>query len=131
MSTSVCAFVGTPPCLYQPCSLRWRQGPFQLIEEPLTAGQVALIAALGPEYIGSLQAPPAPPSKFIQVIFGVQFNFQVQTSLYTHTTFSIIILFSLDYSNTYLLNPLRQVFTILDLGREKVLPRYMIITSYC
>ncbi|VUZ46449.1 unnamed protein product, partial [Hymenolepis diminuta] len=62
VSTSVCAFVGTPPCLYQPCSLRWRQGPFQLIEEPLTAGQVALIAALGPEYIGSLQAPPAPPN---------------------------------------------------------------------
>nr|CDS28413.2 hypothetical transcript [Hymenolepis microstoma] len=62
VSTSVCAFVGTPPCQYQPCNLRWRQGPFQLIEEPLTAGQVALIAALGPEYIGSLQAPPAPPN---------------------------------------------------------------------
>ncbi|KAH9280985.1 WD repeat and FYVE domain-containing protein 3 [Echinococcus granulosus] len=62
VTTSVCAFVGTPPCQYQPCSLRWRQGPFQLVEEPLTAGQVALIAALGPEYIGSLQAPPAPPN---------------------------------------------------------------------
>ncbi|KAL5107634.1 WD repeat and FYVE domain-containing protein 3 [Taenia crassiceps] len=62
INTSVCAFVGTPPCQYQPCSLRWRQGPFQLVEEPLTAGQVALIAALGPEYIGSLQAPPAPPN---------------------------------------------------------------------
>ncbi|VDM30874.1 unnamed protein product [Hydatigera taeniaeformis] len=62
VNTSVCAFVGTPPCQYQPCSLRWRQGPFQLVEEPLTAGQVALIAALGPEYIGSLQAPPAPPN---------------------------------------------------------------------
>eukprot|EP00108_Taenia_solium_P001272 TsM_001024900 transcript=TsM_001024900 gene=TsM_001024900 len=62
INTSVCAFVGTPPCQYQPCGLRWRQGPFQLVEEPLTAGQVALIAALGPEYIGSLQAPPAPPN---------------------------------------------------------------------
>ncbi|VDD74216.1 unnamed protein product [Mesocestoides corti] len=63
ISTSVCAFVGTAPCQYQPCSLRWRQGPFQLIEEPLTAGQVALIAALGPEYVGSLQAPPVPPGR--------------------------------------------------------------------
>ena len=87
VNTSVCAFVGTPPCLYQPCNLRWRQGPFQLVEEPLTAGQVALIAALGPEYIGSLQAPPAPPgmrlsSSKIGLILGLSrdsfffFNFK-------------------------------------------------------
>uniref|UniRef100_A0A183SHG9 DUF4704 domain-containing protein n=1 Tax=Schistocephalus solidus TaxID=70667 RepID=A0A183SHG9_SCHSO len=93
INTSVCAFIGTPPVLYQHSCLRWRQGPFQLIEEPLTASQVALIACLGPEYIGSLQAPSVPPAgeDCLQPLFAEEkLSFAVYGSSSTTLTISRI-----------------------------------------
>lgn len=55
----ISAYVGTPPnpC-YRRCSrLLWRLGPTHLIEEPLSGSTADEMYRLGPNYVGSFQAP--------------------------------------------------------------------------
>ncbi|KAI8741991.1 WD repeat and FYVE domain-containing protein 3 isoform X1 [Biomphalaria glabrata] len=55
--TSVFAYIGTPPQLRRQSRLLWRQGPCLMLEDILTSNVVKSIYALGPTYVGSLQAP--------------------------------------------------------------------------
>ena len=54
---SVFAYIGTPPQLRRPSQLLWRQGPIHVIEDVISTQTVQFIFHLGPNYIGSLQAP--------------------------------------------------------------------------
>ena len=54
---SVFAYIGTPPQLRRQSRLLWRQGPCLMLEDIVTSAVVKNIYALGPTYIGSLQAP--------------------------------------------------------------------------
>ena len=55
----ISAYVGTPPNPgYRRCSrLLWRLGPTHLIEEPLSGSTAEEMYRLGPNYVGSFQAP--------------------------------------------------------------------------
>lgn len=55
----ISAYVGTPPNpSYRRCSrLLWRLGPAHLIEEPLSGSTADEMYRLGPNYVGSFQAP--------------------------------------------------------------------------
>ena len=55
----ISAYVGTPPNpSYRRCSrLLWRLGPTHLIEEPLSGSTADEMYRLGPNYVGSFQAP--------------------------------------------------------------------------
>lgn len=55
----ISAYVGTPPNpSYRRCSrLLWRLGPAHLIEEPLSGSTANEMYRLGPNYVGSFQAP--------------------------------------------------------------------------
>jgi len=55
----ISAYVGTPPNpSYRRCSrLLWRLGPTHLIEEPLSGSTADEMFRLGPNYVGSFQAP--------------------------------------------------------------------------
>jgi WD repeat and FYVE domain-containing protein 3 len=55
--SSVYGFIGTPPSWRKYSRLSWKQGPCHLIEEPLTPQIVSILHRLGPQYMGSLQAP--------------------------------------------------------------------------
>ena len=54
---SVYAYVGTPSHLKKTSHLMWRQGPCYLIEDVLNLPTVQFIYRLGPNYVGSFQAP--------------------------------------------------------------------------
>ena len=56
-ATSVFAYVGTPPQLRRASKLIWRQGPFHLVEDIIASSAVSALYGLGPNYIGSFQAP--------------------------------------------------------------------------
>ena len=56
-STSVFAYIGTPPQLRRPSKLTWRQGPCHLFDEILPNVIISNIWLLGPNYVGSFQAP--------------------------------------------------------------------------
>ncbi|TNN20222.1 WD repeat and FYVE domain-containing protein isoform 3 [Schistosoma japonicum] len=62
MPSSLCGFVGTPASMRRSSKLLWKIGPFHFIEEPLTANRIAIMAKLGPNYMGSFQATPSMPS---------------------------------------------------------------------
>lgn len=55
----ISAYIGTPPNpSYRRCSrLLWRLGPTHLIEEPLSGATAEQMYRLGPNYVGSFQAP--------------------------------------------------------------------------
>ena len=55
----ISAYVGTTPNpSYRRCSrLLWRLGPTHLIEEPLSGSTADEMYRLGPNYVGSFQAP--------------------------------------------------------------------------
>jgi len=53
----VFAYIGTPPALRRPSRLLWRQGPCYLIEDVVAMPVVQTLYRLGPNYVGSLQAP--------------------------------------------------------------------------
>ncbi|XP_058460935.1 WD repeat and FYVE domain-containing protein 3 isoform X2 [Malaya genurostris] len=55
--SSVYAYIGTPPLWRGYSKLCWKQGVCHLIEDVLTHSTVKRIYALGPHYLGSLQAP--------------------------------------------------------------------------
>ena len=57
---SVFAYIGTPPALRRQSRLLWRQGPCYLIEDVVAFPVIQALYRLGPNYIGSLQAPGAP-----------------------------------------------------------------------
>ena len=59
MAPYISAYVGTPPNpSYRRCSrLLWRLGPTHLIEEPLSGSTADEMYRLGPNYVGSFQAP--------------------------------------------------------------------------
>nr|XP_022909115.1 WD repeat and FYVE domain-containing protein 3 [Onthophagus taurus] len=56
-ASSVYGFIGTPPAWRRYSKLCWKQGPCHLIEEVLQPVTVGYIYQLGPQYMGSLQAP--------------------------------------------------------------------------
>ena len=56
-ATSVFAYIGTPPQLRRQSKLLWRQGPCHLFEDIISTGTVQFLYSLGPNYIGSFQAP--------------------------------------------------------------------------
>ena len=55
----ISAYIGTPPDpKYRRCSrLLWKLGPTHLIEEPLSGAIAEEMYRLGPNYVGSFQAP--------------------------------------------------------------------------
>ena len=59
MAPYISAYIGTPPNPgYRRCSrLLWRLGPTHLIEEPLSGSTAEEMYRLGPNYVGSFQAP--------------------------------------------------------------------------
>ncbi|RZF45662.1 hypothetical protein LSTR_LSTR010613 [Laodelphax striatellus] len=57
VASSVYGFIGTPPLWRRISKLIWKQGPCHLLEEVLSPHIVTTIYQLGPNYIGSLQAP--------------------------------------------------------------------------
>lgn len=56
-ASSVYSFIGTPPAWRRYSRLCWKQGVCHLIEDIISAQVVSTIFALGPHYMGSLQAP--------------------------------------------------------------------------
>ena len=89
MATSVYAFIGTPPSWRRYSRLCWKQGVCHLIEDVLTPQTVTTIYALGPHYMGSLQAPqigkqreplnPIVPEE--RVVFGLNAKAMSQLTL--------------------------------------------------
>ncbi|XP_053688917.1 WD repeat and FYVE domain-containing protein 3 isoform X2 [Sabethes cyaneus] len=56
-TSSVYAYIGTPPALRRYSRLCWKQGVCHLVEDVFNQSIVSKIYALGPHYLGSLQAP--------------------------------------------------------------------------
>jgi len=54
---SVFAYIGTPPLLRRQSRLLWRQGPCYLIEDVVAMPVIQMLYRIGPNYVGSLQAP--------------------------------------------------------------------------
>jgi len=57
VASSVYGFIGTPPAWRRYSRLCWKQGVSHLIEDVINPQIVSTIYALGPHYMGSLQAP--------------------------------------------------------------------------
>nr|CAD7262381.1 unnamed protein product [Timema shepardi] len=57
VASSVYSYIGTPPAWRRYSRLAWKQGPCHLVEEVLSPQVVATLYHLGPQYLGSLQAP--------------------------------------------------------------------------
>lgn len=57
VANSVYSFIGTPPAWRRYSRLCWKQGVCHLIEDIISPQMVSTIFALGPHYMGSLQAP--------------------------------------------------------------------------
>jgi len=53
----VFAYIGTPPSLRRRSRLLWRQGPCYLVEDVVAMPVIQALYRLGPNYVGSLQAP--------------------------------------------------------------------------
>lgn len=90
MSTSsVFSFIGTPPAWRRYSRLCWKQGVCHLIEDIVSAAVVSTIYALGPHYMGSLQAPQLgkqsePISPLVseeRVVFGLNAKAMSQLTL--------------------------------------------------
>ncbi|XP_055626946.1 WD repeat and FYVE domain-containing protein 3 isoform X2 [Toxorhynchites rutilus septentrionalis] len=56
-ASSVFAYIGTPPIWRNYSKLCWKQGVAHIVEDVFTHNTVSRIHALGPHYLGSLQAP--------------------------------------------------------------------------
>ena len=56
-SSTVQAFVGTPPFWRKHSRLCWKQGPCLMFEDVASPALASLLFRLGPHYLGSLQAP--------------------------------------------------------------------------
>ena len=56
-SAAVYGFLGTPPQWRRHSKLVWKQGACLLLEEALAPAVVATVYRLGPNYLGTLQAP--------------------------------------------------------------------------
>ncbi|XP_077999760.1 WD repeat and FYVE domain-containing protein 3-like [Glandiceps talaboti] len=54
---SMYSFIGTPPIQHCPSRLLWRLGPAHLFEDVFSGPAVLVIHQLGPNYVGSFQAP--------------------------------------------------------------------------
>lgn len=86
---SVYSFIGTPPAWRRYSRLCWKQGVCHLIEDIVTAAVVSTIYALGPHYMGSLQAPQLgkqsePLSALVaeeRVVFGLNAKAMTQLTL--------------------------------------------------
>ncbi len=57
ISSSVYAFIGTPPQWRRHSKLCWKQGPCVMLEDVASPQLALLLFRLGPHYLGSLQAP--------------------------------------------------------------------------
>lgn len=57
VASSVYSLIGTPPPWRRHSRLCWKQGVCHLIEDIVSPQTVSTIYALGPHYVGSLQAP--------------------------------------------------------------------------
>lgn len=57
VASSVYAYIGTPPSSRRHSRLVWKQGVCLLVEEILSTHTIAALYTLGPNYLGSLQAP--------------------------------------------------------------------------
>jgi len=57
VASSVYGYIGTPPSWRRYSRLTWKQGPCHLLEEVLSPQTIAALHRLGPQYMGSLQAP--------------------------------------------------------------------------
>eukprot|EP00058_Branchiostoma_floridae_P010550 XP_002596038.1 hypothetical protein BRAFLDRAFT_202950 [Branchiostoma floridae] len=55
--TSTYSYIGTPPALHRHSRLLWRLGPAHMFEDVLANSAIHTIHKLGPNYVGSFQAP--------------------------------------------------------------------------
>lgn len=89
VANSVFGFIGTPPAWRRYSRLCWKQGVCHLIEDIINAQIVSTIFALGPHYMGSLQAPQLgkqcePISPLVseeRVVFGLNAKAMSQLTL--------------------------------------------------
>lgn len=89
VANSVYGFIGTPPAWRRYSRLCWKQGVSHLIEDVINPQIVQTIFALGPHYMGSLQAPqlgkqteplnPLVPEE--RVVFGLNARAMSQLTL--------------------------------------------------
>lgn len=89
VATSVYGFIGTPPSWRRYSRLCWKQGVSHLMEDVISPQIVSTIFALGPHYMGSLQAPqlgkqgeslnPLVPEE--RVVFGLNAKAMSQLTL--------------------------------------------------
>lgn len=88
-TSSVYSFIGTPPAWRRYSRLCWKQGVCHFMEDIVNAQVVATIFALGPHYMGSLQAPQLgkhgePMSPLVseeRVVFGLNAKAMSQLTL--------------------------------------------------
>lgn len=74
-------FIGTPPAWRRYSRLVWKQGPCHLVEEVLSPQVVATLYQLGPQYMGSLQAPELNGNHIWHItVKGYQFHSKVNNS---------------------------------------------------
>lgn len=76
VANSVYGIIGTPPSWRRHSRLCWKQGVCHLIEDVIQPQTVSTIYALGPHYVGSLQAgkPNEPGNALVaeeRVMFGL------------------------------------------------------------
>jgi hypothetical protein len=78
----VYGFIGTPPAWRRYSRLAWKQGPCHLVEEVLSPQVVATLYQLGPQYMGSLQAPELNGNHIEHIMVkGCQFHNKLQKSV--------------------------------------------------
>lgn len=80
VASSVYGFIGTPPAWRRYSRLAWKQGSCHLVEEVLSPQVVVKLYQLGPQYMGSLQAPELNGNHIWQIQFTeCQFRDKVHT----------------------------------------------------
>ena len=70
-ATSVFCYIGTPPQLRRQSRLIWRQGPCHLIEDITPQVTIGMLYQLGPNYVGSFQAPITGMNRFLRFVFDL------------------------------------------------------------
>ena len=88
-ATTVFAYLSTPPQLRRRSRLLWRQGPCNLFEDIISTATVQILYQLGPNYIGSFQAPIlGNPSQCMIVLLKLAEHSWVQ-KVYTDVNLSL------------------------------------------
>lgn len=83
VASSVYGFIGTPPAWRRYSRLAWKQGPCHLVEEVLSPQVVATLYQLGPQYMGSFQAPELNGNHIEHIpLMGYQFRIKVHKSVF-------------------------------------------------